>query len=259
MTRLIAAFAPMVSVLVTGAPLLAQEVEPAQDFAISNTLVTLFHEGGHAAIDLFNLPVIGQEEDAADSFAVLEVLRNYDDASAESILTDSALAGLLIHYEDEAAGLLDYYDEHDLEAQRAYRSICYLYGTDPDAFAQAADWAEIPADRQDRCEDDAALAWDSWEGLIGDDLREELSGPSRVNLQWEASGTFSNAERVLRDSGIIEEAADILGRGYNWPQTITLRVLQCGEANAWYDPETREIGLCYEIVEDYLRLGRSLE
>lgn len=89
--------------------------------------------------------------------------------------------------------------------------------------------------------------------------REGSSGPSRVRVEWEPSGTYSNAETVLRDGGIVDEAADILGRGCNWPQTITLRVLQCGKATAWYDPETRKIGLCYEIVEDYLRLGRSLE
>src|SRR4051794_18088900 len=43
-------------------------------FVAGNALFTLSHELGHAVIATFDLPVLGREEDAADSFATLALL-----------------------------------------------------------------------------------------------------------------------------------------------------------------------------------------
>ena len=37
------------------------------EFVIGNTLFVLTHELGHGLINEFNMPVLGREEDAADS------------------------------------------------------------------------------------------------------------------------------------------------------------------------------------------------
>src|ERR1700676_2962934 len=39
------------------------------EFVVGNTLFVLAHEMGHALIGQMNMPVLGREEDAADSFA----------------------------------------------------------------------------------------------------------------------------------------------------------------------------------------------
>ena len=50
------------------------ERERVVEFVAGNALFTLGHELGHAVISEFNLPVLGREEDAADSFATLALL-----------------------------------------------------------------------------------------------------------------------------------------------------------------------------------------
>src|SRR5262249_54143643 len=44
------------------------------EFVVGNTLFVMTHELGHAVIGTFHLPVLGKEEDAADTFATLAML-----------------------------------------------------------------------------------------------------------------------------------------------------------------------------------------
>jgi hypothetical protein len=45
------------------------------EFVIGNTMFVMAHEMGHALINEMNMPVLGREEDAADSFAVVTALK----------------------------------------------------------------------------------------------------------------------------------------------------------------------------------------
>ena len=63
------------------------------EFVIGNTLFTLTHELGHAVIQVFELPVLGREEDAADTFATLALLHVGSDFSRGAVL--DAARGLM--------------------------------------------------------------------------------------------------------------------------------------------------------------------
>jgi len=153
----------------------AQEMSP---FVQSNVIHTLFHEIGHAIIDQFQLPVIGQEEDAVDAFATIEVITFFEE-DAKPILIDVAASWLAMDADTDREQL-NFYDIHDLDAQRAYRVICHLYGNDPEANADAAEWAELPEDTQEVCEETGPLAYDSWEVLLADITLEE--GAASIGL-----------------------------------------------------------------------------
>ena len=45
------------------------------EFVVGNTLFVLLHEMGHVLIAEMKLPVLGREEDAADTFAALAMLK----------------------------------------------------------------------------------------------------------------------------------------------------------------------------------------
>src|SRR4029077_11059169 len=51
-----------------------QQRENLVQFITGNMLFVLLHELGHATVDEFKLYVLGREEDAADSFAVVRLL-----------------------------------------------------------------------------------------------------------------------------------------------------------------------------------------
>lgn len=54
--------------------------------------------------------------------------------------------------------------------------------------------------------------------------------------------------------------ADDLNGALKLPKSLGLRYAECGEANAFYDPETRTISLCFELIEQLAEdFGRHLD
>ena len=51
------------------------QLENLMNFMVGNMLFILNHEMAHVIINDFHLPVLGQEEDAADDFAIVTSLR----------------------------------------------------------------------------------------------------------------------------------------------------------------------------------------
>jgi hypothetical protein len=155
------------------------------DVALSNIILIMHHEIGHALVDQFGLPVIGQEEDAVDAFATLMVLETYDEPAP--ILLDSAAMWFAFdRIFKQDGGEHAYYGEHDLDIQRAYRILCIAHGYDPDTFVEAARTREIPEERLETCEYDAALALESWDLLLADALRDSDTPGGKVSSSSQA-------------------------------------------------------------------------
>ena len=78
-----------VAIAAVALPARAQDVsEAAVSYVVGNVLSTFYHELGHAMIDVMHLPVLGQEEDAADILSV--ILTN--DLWEEDMARQTALA-----------------------------------------------------------------------------------------------------------------------------------------------------------------------
>ncbi len=231
------------------------EMSEAEAFVASNIIHILLHEIGHAVIDQFALPVIGQEEDAADSFATLEVLTIYDDHV--DILLDAAEAMLIMHDLTEAGGTpLDYFGVHDLDIQRGLRIVCHAVGLDPERYDEAVRWTEMDPDQQAACEIEAETAIESWDALLEPYLREEGASapPAQVALEDSA---LPEMRTFLADTGIMTDIAGYVGETFRWPQVPALVAADCGEANAWYDLDTVEIVMCYEFIDELFALAEQ--
>lgn len=60
--------------ILTALPGAARAQSPEQDrFIAANILAVFYHELGHAVIDVEDLPIYGQEEDAADVFSIFMI------------------------------------------------------------------------------------------------------------------------------------------------------------------------------------------
>ncbi|MDX3540585.1 DUF4344 domain-containing metallopeptidase [Streptomyces sp. MB09-01] len=93
----------------------------------------LLHELGHGLVDMYDLPITGKEEDAVDQLATLLLAtggEQHIDYAVSTLNTWGALADA--QEAGDLSGLFS--DEHSLSAQRFYNEICWLYGSDPDAF-----------------------------------------------------------------------------------------------------------------------------
>ena len=219
--------------------------EGAAAFVESNVLATFYHELGHAYIDVLELPVLGREEDAADTLSAILIHNIWDEDNATEILYHTASAFLL--YDIEAAkvdGETPYWDEHSLDMQRYYNLVCLFYGANPDVREDVATELELPETRAEGCVDEFELADASWGGML------EGLEPDKTTKGLKMIGVLSGDPVA----NLLAAEVKDLNAAFGLPHEITVTVAACGEANAFYDPSDRSITICTEYVEDLARI-----
>jgi hypothetical protein len=235
-------------------PLNKQKQQEDRQFAASNSLFVLYHEVAHLLFHQLDLPVLGREEDAADNVATWILLKQRNPRN-DNVLADAARGWLL---SGEAYGSGEYEDDfaagHSLDKQRAYQIVCMMVGKDDSAFRRIADDYRMERDRQDSCYWDYETVDRSLSGLLGGRNLKSGQG-TRVTVTYHpATGKLRSAANAFRASGVFDEVADELRRNYNLTTPVAFNAKRCGEANAFYDPETVEIIFCYELMQDYMDL-----
>lgn len=213
----------------------AQSQGDAEDaYVEANILSIFYHELGHALVDVMQLPVFGQEEDAADTASILLIDAFFEEDSATAIARDAAFGFL-----DEADAAGDdpaWWDVHGPDLQRYYNLVCLFYGANPEARDDLAEDLDLPEERAESCEEEFELAYDSW-GPVFEELAD--AGPGN-------SLTFESTEDTLL-SRVIEEEVSALNSELSLPTALDVIVEPCDEANAFYDLESREIIICTEL------------
>lgn len=237
--------------LVSNWPALAETEDEKWDFAWNGMIHILHHEIGHALVEQFEVPVIGQEEDAVDAFATLAVLETYSEP--QPVLVDAAAAWFAMSEEADAAGDdPSYFDAHDLDIQRAYRIICIAHGYDPDSFAEVAKNVELPEDRLETCTGDADKALAGWDNVLTEAYRTEDGAGNMVTVNLGDATGFEDIKKRLDASNHANEIANWMDETYDWPSPISLNFEKCDEANAFYYSEENKVVMCYEFIA-YLR------
>lgn len=106
------------------------------------------HEVGHAVIDIYRLPVLGREEDAADQISLYLLLTD-----PELETQQYGVAGGLWFFRAIRSPFTRQHlaGEHGLAQQRQANIACWAYGRDPVAFAWALDAGRVSESRAQRC------------------------------------------------------------------------------------------------------------
>jgi Putative metallopeptidase len=225
------------------------------EFVTGNTLFILLHEMGHVHISEMNLPVLGREEDEADTFAAITMLK-IGTSFSERVLADASQGWFLNERRNEQTGAKPlYYDEHNLSPQRAYQIVCLMVGSDPAKFKGLADNAKMPESRQQSCKRDYEKAVRSWEVVLKPHRRTPDQPETRINVVYgDADGNFEVFARSFRTVRILETVAERSASSYVWPAPFTMEMLSCGGPNASWDDETRTLKVCYQLAFDFAQL-----
>ena len=214
-------------------------------FVEANVLAIFYHELGHAVIDLLDLPVLGQEEDAADVMAVLLIDRTFEEEDARDLAYHSAFGFLDADVAvDGDADEPDYWDVHGPDEQRYYNHVCLFYGADPEGRAELARELDLPDERAETCPEEFEIAADSWENALAE-LEAEVGEPTLILA--EGRGPATDPAAALLDRTLREEIAE-LNMLLAFPEPVRVLIEPCGEANAYYDPADVTVTLCTEFV-----------
>ena len=228
------------------------------EFAIGNTLFALAHEIGHAAISEMGLPVLGREEDAADAYAVLGMLR-MGTAVSDRVLTSAATGWFLSDRRNRKEGIKQtFYDEHGLDQQRAYEIVCLMVGSDPVRFRKAAEMAGMPESRQETCKGDYSNASWSWSTELKPHLRTADQPKQRIDAVYgPAEGSYEVFSQAFRAFGLLETAADHVALRYVWRRPITLEMQTCGTPLGRWNLSSQKVTISYELAADFAMLYRD--
>lgn len=221
------------------------------DFVIGNSYHIMLHEIGHLLIDQLTLPVLGQEEDAADNFATLTMI-GWDTDEADQALADTAFGWLVRHNDSSIFAGDDFFAEHDLDAQRAYRIVCHLVGTDADAYGDLALnlGADVGEAELADCDYAFELSARSWRSVLAK-YAPVLGERNAITVRYEdGDGELGFFADMLRERELLEDLAAFLNEAARLPAPVVLDARACGEANAYYDPEARAVTMCYELMDE---------
>jgi len=220
------------------------EFPAEEDHAIfigDEVIATFYHELGHALIDELGLPVLGREEDAADSLSVILMDDIWQEEAAAGILASDALSYELMAREQAAGGLDAFFaDEHSLSIQRYFNVVCLFYGANPEQREKLAVDLGLPDERKERCPGEYDQAAGSWEAVL---QATDPGGDTPVAVMM-AKGT---EDQPLGQ--ILAEEVKSLNEKISLPEQVVVQIADCGEANAFYNPEDRTITMCNEYAQ----------
>lgn len=259
--------------LIAGAQARAADVpvlDPGQrQFVLANTLFALLHEFGHAILRDNQVPLLGLEENSADTLAVMTLIlvdRDQPDAQPRfaTLLGLTAIGNYLVW----KAGIerdnpeFFYWTSHDLSVRRAARMLCLLYGSDTQRFAWLPERLDMPEIRADTCTDEYRVALRAVEWVLASYGRapenRDAAAATPIEVVYKRSSQPAHAAvaDALRASGIVEATAQFMAGRLRFSGPLSVVAKRCGSPNAYWDAEYREIVLCYELIEGATRLAQ---
>jgi hypothetical protein len=128
------------------------------------------HELGHALIDAYKLPVMGNEEDAADRCSSYICLTQLGDEGVRAVL--AAADAFAIEAKDSTPSNRNLADEHLLQEQRFYNTLCMIYGSDTVKYDKIVKENYLPRERAVRCPSEFERSVQSWSNVF-DPWRKE--------------------------------------------------------------------------------------
>jgi hypothetical protein len=122
------------------------------------------HEMGHALIDTYKLPITANEEDAADRCSSFICIEELGDGGVKSIL--AAADAFRLESKSRTASERDLADEHLLQEQRFFNSLCMVYGSNSTKYSYIVEKGYLPEARAVRCPSEYERTAQSWSTLL---------------------------------------------------------------------------------------------
>ncbi|MGL5008844.1 MAG: DUF4344 domain-containing metallopeptidase [Paracoccaceae bacterium] len=216
-------------------PLCAQTRPEISQTTQDALLHVVAHEIGHAFLREFDVPVLGPEEAIADDFATVYVYFVFPDRAAD-IVTARAAQNLA---DGERSGPFSEYLDDD---KRAGRSVCLLYGLDPERYAAFPARFNIPDDDAAACRDFAPEVARGWRRQLATRTMPDDARVTEVQLRADDLPLTE----FLSESAFRDDLYTLLAR-IDWHSTITLSFEDCDGSAAW-SRNDRTIRVCDAYV-----------
>ena len=250
----------------------ADSVEISSDdalFFLANTLHILYHEFGHVLIHDLDLPILGREEDAADTIATIFILEreraspDVDNQFTQALLAIADAWGIIWQKQQQQNNDLAFGARHAISGQRFSNIVCFIYGSNTRKFAILPELAKLPPERADWCVEEFEVASRSVGRFHKEKALEKLAKQGQktgsITIIYDQAETALGAAlvKLLKREGLIENAAQFFESRFALPQDLEVQIRQCGAPGAGWNPEARQLVFCYEFLELYFHLAQE--
>jgi hypothetical protein len=234
-----------------------EQIKDGVEFVTGNVLFVLGHETAHALISVFDLPVLGREEDAADTLATVVALKMAN-AFADRVVVNAARGWFLSDRQDKKDGTpASFYDDHGLDLQRAYYIVCLMVGAAPDKFTNLANEVKLPKERQSDCKFEYNnISW-SWGEVLKPHKRKPDDPKTKIEVRYNPTKEFATISELGRKLQILEAVAEWLSEDFAWKTPISLEMDECGSPDTRWIAAKKTIVVCYEMIREFVQLHRD--
>src|SRR5262245_10208259 len=169
----------------------AEGITPREAFT-GQLLFAVAHEFGHAVFDIYNLPVLGRQEDAADQFAT-HFLLHFGGALSQRLIWGAAYSynDYMKHAKDKpkvTLPIIEFASDHGAPEQRFYNLVCIAYGFDAKIFATVVEKGYLPDRRAKVCEFEYSNLSYAITKLVGPHIDQD-----KAEKAYETTETWSSA------------------------------------------------------------------
>jgi hypothetical protein len=189
-------------------------------------------------------------DDSADTIAVLLAIED-GGGRIDPVLAGAARAALLaLKANDEAINRV--FASQGLTQARARAIACLLYGSGPEGLDALAEGAELTAEERAACPDIYARFRKYWVPRAFP-LRRAISpvAPQPVTVELGlAGGGLASARAVLIAGRTVESIAAYIEETLVALEPLRIEGRSCGAAETRFDPQTKSVTLCYELVRE---------
>jgi len=203
----------------------------AQVFAGDVLLHVVLHEIGHALIREFDLPVLGNEETMADSFATHFLIENLPERASD-VLT-ARVKSLILESKELPETEWSVAGEHNSDARRANQITALAIAAGYDKYQHLADVVGMEEKYMDRARDYGTEIHRSWRRIL-----RPLTMPSG-RASREIRIRVSDLVRQLDHETLINELKVAL-EFFDWHSQISL-VFEEGDGSAYFKRNGRTI------------------
>ncbi len=219
-------------------------------FAKDVALHVILHELGHALIREFDLPVLANEESAADAFATVYLIIHLPDRAVDVL--EARTRSLMIEAREVDRRQWTVQGEHNSDARRAFQIAALAVAADHEKFSSVAKAADMSEDDIRKARDYGTEIHRSWRRTLvpltmPDNLR---SNEARVVCE---DGTFAgdSAKELLAE-------LDSIIRRFDWHSQVTIR-FDSGNGGASWNRSKRTITVNSQYLQRFVKQGKTAE
>jgi hypothetical protein len=179
-------------------PIMITNDGPTPTDALAGQLIFAFaHEFGHLAFDVYEIPIFGREEDAADNFATFLMLQSRDDAPRLVMGAAWSYHQFIKDLRENPKATLPlaaFSSNHGQPEERFFNMQCMAYGSDQKRYAGLIEMGLLPQSRAKDCKYEYAVMKFAFDKEIMPHLDMELAAKV-MSMDWLAT---AQAPRALR-------------------------------------------------------------